>query len=209
MENKKKRVVVKRIEDTAGHKQFSDYADEFEYLTNSGIALAVQAISNPRFPLLESENKNLLKLYMNDVGLLTFLLYGTNINAVLRDERSVNLGAVYETVVAQELHAHGFPFHYYDNKQKGEVDFIIDDYTNLTILPFEVKSGKDYTVHSALDNFLETPDYNIHHAVVLSNEREVNVRDGITYLPIYYCMFYQSDKTTGGTDLIIPEIKLV
>lgn len=66
MENKKKRVVVKRIEDTAGHKQFSDYADEFEYLTNSGIALAVQAISNPRFPLLESENKNLLKLYMND-----------------------------------------------------------------------------------------------------------------------------------------------
>ena len=209
MENKKKRVVVKRIEDTAGHKQFSDYADEFEYLTNSGIALAVQAISNPRFPLLESENKNLLKLYMNDVGLLTFLLYGTNINAVLRDERSVNLGAVYETVVAQELHAHGFPLHYYDNKQKGEVDFLVDDYTNLTILPIEVKSGKDYTVHSALDNFLETPDYNIHHAVVLSNEREVYVRDGITYLPIYYCMFYQSDKTASDTDLVIPEIKLV
>ena len=209
MENKKKRVVVKRIEDTAGHKQFSDYADEFEYLTNSGIALAVQAISNPRFPLLESENKNLLKLYMNDVGLLTFLLYGTNINAVLRDERSVNLGAVYETVVAQELHAHGFPLHYYDNKQKGEVDFLVDDYTNLTILPIEVKSGKDYSVHSALDNFLETPDYNIHHAVVLSNEREAYVRDGITYLPIYYCMFYQSDKTASDTDLVIPEIKLV
>ena len=146
---------------------------------------------------------------MNDVGLLTFLLYGTNINAVLRDERSVNLGAVYETVVAQELHAHGFPLHYYDNKQKGEVDFLVDDYTNLTILPIEVKSGKDYTVHSALDNFLETPDYNIHHAVVLSNEREVYVRDGITYLPIYYCMFYQSDKTTSDTDLVIPEIKLV
>ena len=187
----------------------SIFADEFEYLTNSGIALAVQAISNPRFPLLESENKNLLKLYMNDVGLLTFLLYGTNINAVLRDERSVNLGAVYETVVAQELHAHGFPLHYYDNKQKGEVDFLVDDYTNLTILPIEVKSGKDYTVHSALDNFLETPDYNIHHAVVLSNEREVSVRDGITYLPIYYCMFYQSDKTASDTDLVIPEIKLV
>jgi len=146
---------------------------------------------------------------MNDVGLLTFLLYGTNINAVLRDERSVNLGAVYETVVAQELHAHGFSLHYYDNKQKGEVDFLVDDYTNLTILPIEVKSGKDYTVHSALDNFLETPDYNIHHAVVLSNEREVYVRDGITYLPIYYCMFYQSDKTASDTDLVIPEIKLV
>ena len=118
MENKKKRVIVKRIEQTAAHKQFSDYAEEFEYLTNSGIALAVQAISNPRFPLLESENRNLLKLYMNDVGLLTYLLYGTNINAVLREEKSVNLGAVYESVVAQELHAHGFALHYYDNKQK-------------------------------------------------------------------------------------------
>jgi len=208
MENKKKRVIVKKIENTAGHKQFSDYANEFEYLTNSGISLSVQAISNPKFPLLESENKNLLKLYMNDIGLLTYLLYGTNINAVLRDELSVNLGSVYETVVAQELHAHGFPLHYYDNKQKGEVDFLVDDYTNLTILPIEVKSGKDYTVHSALDKFLETPDYNIRHAVVLSNEREVYVKEGITYLPIYYCMFYHSDKTESSADLFIPEIKL-
>lgn len=208
MENKKKRVIVKKIEEAAGHKQFSDYADEFEYLTNSGIALSVQAISNPKFPLLESENKNLLKLYMNDVGLLTYLLYGTNINAVLRDEQSVNLGAVYETVVAQELHAHGFPLHYYDNKQKGEVDFLVDDYANLTVLPIEVKSGKDYTIHCALDKFLETPDYNIHHAVVLSNEREIRLKDGITYLPIYYCMFYQSDKTESSTAIIIPEIKL-
>ena len=34
MENKKKRIVVKKIEGKAGHKQFSDYADEFEFLTN-------------------------------------------------------------------------------------------------------------------------------------------------------------------------------
>lgn len=208
MENKKKRIVVKRIETTTGHKQFSDYADEFEYLTNSGIALSVQAISNPKFPLLESQSKNLLKLYLNDVGLLTYLLYGNNINAVLKDENSVNLGSVYESVVAQELHAHGFPLHYYDNKQKGEVDFLVDDYTNLTVLPLEIKSGKDYTVHSALDNFINTPDYNIHNAVVLSNAREVYQKDGITYQPIYYCMFYQLDNSLNSNDLIIPEIKL-
>ncbi|MBR1514691.1 MAG: ATP-binding protein [Bacteroidales bacterium] len=206
MENKKKRIVVKRVEDTKSHKQFSDYADEFEYLTNSGIALGVQAVSNPRFPLLESESKNLLKLYMNDVGLLTNLLYGLNINAVLRDERSINLGSVYETVVAQELHAHGFALHYYDNKQKGEVDYLIDDYERLTVLPIEVKSGKDYTVHSALDKFLETPDYGINKAVVLSNEREIFVKNGVTYLPIYYCMFYQRDFVQDEGELVIPEI---
>jgi len=208
MENKKKRIVVKRIEDTASHKQFSDYANEFEYLTNSGIALGVQAVSNPRFPLAESESKNLLKLYMNDVGLLTSILYGLNINAVLQDDRSINLGSVYETVVAQELHAHGFALHYYDNKQKGEVDYLIDDYEHLTVLPIEVKSGKDYTVHSALDNFVNTPDYHIQKAVVLSNEREVSVKNGITYLPVYYCMFYQRDFFRDEGEMIVPEIKL-
>ena len=209
MENKKKRIVVKRIEETASHKQFNDYANEFEYLTNSGIALGVQAVSNPRFPLAESESKNLLKLYMNDVGLLTSILYGLNINAVLQDDRSINLGSVYETVVAQELHAHGFTLHYYDNKQKGEVDYLIDDYEHLTVLPIEVKSGKDYTVHSALNNFMNTPDYHIQKAVVLSNEREVSVKNGITYLPVYYCMFYQWDYVRDEGDLVIPKIELV
>ena len=207
MENKKKRIVVKRVEETGSHKQFSDYADEFEYLTNSGIALGVQAVSNPRFPLLQSESKNLLKLYMNDVGLLTNLLYGLNINAVLRDERSINLGSVYETVVAQELHAHGFALHYYDNKQKGEVDYLIDDYEHLTVLPIEVKSGKDYTVHSALNNFMNTPDYHIQKAVVLSNEREISVKNGITFLPVYYCMFYRRDFVRDEGTLVIPEIE--
>ena len=190
MENKKKRIIVKNIEGTKAHKQFSDYANEFEYLTNSGVALSVQAISNLAFPLIESESKNLLKLYLNDVGLLTNILYGNNINAVLRDERSVNLGAVYESVIAQELHAHGYSLHYYDNKQKGEVDYLIDDYKSLSVLPLEVKSGKDYTVHSALDKFLATPEYHIHQAVVLSNEQQVYMKNGITYLPIYYSMFF-------------------
>ena len=207
MENKRKRVVVKKIENTAGHKQFSDYADEFEYLTNSGVALAVKAISNPKFPLKESESKNLLKLYLSDVGLLTGLLYKNNINAVLGDERSINLGSVYESVVAQELHEHGCELHYYDNKQRGEVDFLIDDYDSLSVLPIEVKSGKDYKVHSALDNFMKTPDYNVKNAVVLHSGQKVYQENGITYLPIYYVMFLTGDSSDSA-DIVIPEIEL-
>lgn len=208
MENKKKRIIVKHIEETKGHKQFSDYAEEFEYLTNSGIALSVQSVSNPKFPLLESENKNLIKLYMNDVGLLTNLLYGVNINAVLNDDRSINLGSVYESVVAQELRAHGYTLHYYDNKQRGEVDFLIDDYENLTVMPIEVKSGKDYTVHSALDKFLNTEDYNVKKAVVLNNERKVREKNGVVYQPIYYCMFFDQNRLSDSADCIIPEIPI-
>ena len=76
------------------------------------MALEVSAISNPRFPLAESEQKKLVKLYLNDVGLLTSILYELNVNAVLQDIKSVNLGTVYESAVAQELVAHGFKLHY-------------------------------------------------------------------------------------------------
>ncbi|MCR4773763.1 MAG: ATP-binding protein [Prevotella sp.] len=206
LENKKKRIVYKNIEDKKG-KTFSDYADEFEYLTNSGIALEVSAISNPRFPLSESEQKRLVKLYLNDVGLLTNLLYGVNVNAVLQDIKSINLGTVYESVVAQELAAHGFKLHYYDNKKRGEVDFLIDDYDQLTVLPLEIKSGKDYTEHSALSKFLEIPDYGINRAFVFSNEREVFKRKGATYLPIYYCMFLHNEHCEEP--VILPELETI
>lgn len=207
LENKKKRIVYKQIENKTG-KHFADYADEFEYLSNSGVALEVLAISNPRFPLMESEQKRLVKLYLNDVGLLTHLLYGLNVNAVLQDIRSINLGTVYESVVAQELHAHGFALHYYDNKKKGEVDFLIDDYDRLQVLPMEIKSGKDYTEHSALSKFLETPEYGIGRAIVLSNERQIFQKKGVTYLPIYYCMFFHKD-TTDTDSVILPELETV
>ena len=206
LENRKKRIIYKDIENKRG-KTFADYADEFEYITNSGVALEVTAISNPHFPLAESEQKRLVKLYLNDVGLLTNLLYGLNVNAVLQSERSINLGTVYESVVAQELAAHGFNLHYYDNKQKGEVDFLIDDYSRLQPLPLEVKSGKDYTQHSALTKFLENPNYGIDRAIVFSNEAKVFQKKGVTYMPIYFCMFLQNN--TQEENVILPELETV
>lgn len=198
MENKKKRVVAQSIENKKG-KTFNDYSDEFEYLISAGIVLNVQAISNPVFPLIESSGKNLLKLYLNDVGILTGLLYGNNIRAVLNDERSVNLGSVYETLVASELIAHGYKLFYYDNRSKGEVDYLIDDYDSLSAVPIEVKSGKDYTVHSALNTFVRNEDYHIKKAFVVSNEREVYSRGKINYIPIYYIMFFIN--SIGKTEL--------
>ncbi len=196
MENKKKRVVAQSIENKRG-KTFNDYSDEFEYLISAGIALNVQAISNPVFPLIESTGKNLLKLYLNDVGILTGILYGNNIRAVLDDQKSINLGSVYETAVASELIAHGHNLFYYDNRQKGEVDFLIDDYSSLSAVPVEVKSGKDYTIHSALNTFVQNEDYHVKKAYVVSNERAVQVKGKIIYIPIYYVMFLDANSVTS------------
>ena len=193
LENKKKRLVIQNIENIRG-KRSSDYEDEFDYLINAGIALDVKAISTPTFPLIENSGKNLLKLYLNDVGLLTNILYRTNIRAILDDVKSINLGSVYESVVASELIAHGHKLFYYDNRSKGEVDYLIDDYDSLSAVPIEVKSGKDYTVHSALNTFVQNEDYHIKKAFVVSNERNVTQNGKITYIPIYYIMFFDADS---------------
>lgn len=188
LENKKKRVVVKNIEGQKG-KRMDNYREEFEYLISSGIALDVLAVSNPIYPLSESSTKNLLKLYINDVGILTSMLYRNNLLPIMQDECSVNLGSVYENVVAQELKAHGFHLHYYDNKKRGEIDYLVDDADTTSILPIEVKSGKDYWIHRALDGFINASDYDIHQGIVFSNEKNVFEKNGVTYFPIYYSMF--------------------
>lgn len=188
LENTKKRVKINAISGKRG-KTVSDYQEEFEYLVNSGIALEVNAISNPRFPLKDSQKKSLLKLYLNDSGLLTNALFNYNASAVLDDIPSINLGSVYENAVASELIAHGYDLCYYDNKKNGEVDFLVDNYDMLSAMPIEVKSGKDSRNHASLDRFMSVPDYHIEKAIVLSNGREVTQTGSIVYMPVYYVMF--------------------
>lgn len=193
LENKKKRVMAAKI-DGKKEARMSNYSDEFEYLISAGIALQVQAVSKPSYPIVENSGKNLLKLYLNDVGIFTGILYQHQIQAIMNDIGSVNLGSVYEAVVAQELAAHGFRLCYYDNKKMGEVDFLIDDAEHLSVTPIEVKSGKDYYVHSALSNILEVKEYNISQAFVLNNDREIRTKNGITYLPVYSVMFLKNNN---------------
>ncbi len=188
MENRKKRLRFNEVEEKRS-KSARDYEDDIEYLISAGVALEVRAISNPTFPLISSAKKNLLKLYLNDVGLLSYVFFKHNVTAIKDDLLSINLGSVYETVVASELQAHGHPLFYYDNKQKGEVDFLIDDYDKLTVLPIEVKSGKDYSTHRALDRFIANTDYRVQQAIVLTNDGTSRTEGNTSYLPIYYIMF--------------------
>lgn len=72
------------------------------------------------------------------------------------------------------------------------VDFLIDDHDNLSNIPIEVKSGKDYTVHSALSKFMSIEEYGIKRAYVLLNEQQVYTKNDITYMSIYYVMFFDN-----------------
>lgn len=188
----KKRVVASDI--LGKPARYDSFLDEFDYLISSGVAIEVKAITTPAYPLREAVGKNLLKLYMNDVGLLTSVLYGNVVAPVLDDSASVNLGSLYETAVACELAAHGFELYYYDNRKNGEVDFLVDDSVGCSTLPIEVKSGKDYTVHRAINKFLANPDYGVSRGIVYSNDGSVRMKDGVLYEPIYYVAFLEKPK---------------
>ena len=198
LDAKNKRFILKNLNE---HARFSRYENSFLWLKNAGVAIPTLNIQEPTFSFKLNELRNLFKLFRNDVGLLTGILYGNNVRPVLNDMRSINLGSVYENAVAQELASHGHKLFYYDNRSKGEVDFLIDDHNTISVLPVEVKSGKDYTKHSALDNFMKVPDYHISSALVLNDDREIRVVNNVTYAPVYNVMFL-SAKEQNPEDLI-------
>lgn len=148
-------------------------------------------VEEPVSPLLLSKATNLFKLFLSDVGLLA-AMYMDNIQIkVLSREADVNFGSIYENAVAQELKAHGFDLYYFNSKKQGELDFLVEQ--GGEVLPLEIKSGKDYTKHAALNHVLENERYHISKAMVFHNGN-VSRKDKVRYYPVYMLMFVQKEK---------------
>jgi len=170
--------------------RFERLEDSFLWLKYAGVAVATVNVTEPRVPLTQNAKRSLLKLYSSDVGLLTWQ-YGNAFRAkVLLGDTNVNLGGVYENFVAQELNSHKYPSYFYCNHKLGELDFVIEH--DDTVLPIEVKSGKDYYVHSAISKATSNDEYQIKEAYVFGN-CNVEIKGKITYLPIYMCSFISDE----------------
>lgn len=174
---------------------FKKVENDFLWLKDAGVVIPVYNVSEPKLPLMISENRNLFKLFMSDVGLLTNMYSDYVKMAILNHESSINNGALFENVVAQELNTKGFNVYYYNSKKMGELDFVVE--LDGEILPLEIKSGKDYKRHSALNNVLSTENYNIKKALVFS-QGNVEVKDKRIYLPIYMIMFLKNKKLNNS-----------
>jgi predicted AAA+ superfamily ATPase len=191
LNSKTKRFFIKSINEKA---RAEVYKNEFLWLKDAGVAIPVFNIEEPKAPLKLATSRNLFKLFSNDVGLLA-CQYSDGIQLkILTGDDSINYGAIYENVVAQELLAHGFEAQYYYNSKKmGEVDFVLEH--NGNVLPIEVKSGKDYLRHRALNNILECQEYTIPEAIVLCNDN-LSVVGKVKYVPIYMMMFVYKEQVT-------------
>lgn len=173
--------------------------ENFIWLASAGVAHPSYNVTEPIVPLLLNEKSSLFKLFLSDVGMLTSMYGRATKMQLLTNDQNINYGAIYENAVAQELKAHGFKLYYFIGRKTGELDFVIE--YNGKIMPIEVKSGKDYNRHSALNNVLNIENYSIDEAFVLSNFN-VSVVDKITYYPIYMLMFIKND------DIEMPKLEL-
>ncbi len=174
-------------------------AEDFLWLSNAGVALPVYNVAEPSVPLRLNENGSLFKFFLSDVGMLTSLYGKATKMRILSDTPAINFGAIYENAAAQELKAHGFDLHYYNSKRFGELDFVVEHRGKA--LPIEIKSGKDYKRHHALNNILEIPNYEFEKAFVFTNGN-VEVKGRIVYYPIYMLMFLTDE------DIQLPTVNI-
>ena len=188
---KNKRFILKNLNENF---KFSRYQNSFLWLKNAGVALPTFCVTEPTVPLMLNKSANLFKLFLSDVGLLAAMYMDGIQIKLLNREKNINFGSVYENVAAQELKAHGFKLYYFNSKKQGELDFIVEK--DGDVLPIEIKSGKDYARHAALDNVMGNPDYAIPMAYVFQNDN-VKVDGRIVYLPMYMLMFLQKETNTA------------
>ena len=158
--------------------------DSFLWIKNAGLAIPVYNAKGLESPLMLNADRNLMKLFMNDIGILNYITCDKNIRLLLlKENMTINYGSIYENFVAEELNSHNYEnIYYYNNKKNGEIDFVIEK--NGKVIPIEVKSGKNYKRHTAINNVLKINNYNIDEVIVFNNEN-VNRKDRVLYLPIY------------------------
>lgn len=188
---KNKRFILKRLNE---HMTFSRHENDFIWLKDADMALPTYNVEEPTAPLKLNEQRNLFKLFQNDVGLLSCQYSSGGIQLkILKGEVNINYGAVFENAVAQELHAHDWNLYYFNSKKQGEIDFLLE--TDNEIIPVEVKSGKDYERHNALSRVMSNPDYGIKKAYVLCNDN-LHTAGNVEYIPVYMTMFIQKNRDT-------------
>ena len=191
LEEKNKRFFISHID---GKVSFDRVKNNFIWLKNAGVALPIYNITEPKAPLKISEKRNLFKLFLSDVGLLTSMYSNTVRLNILEGSNNINNGGIYENVVAQELFSRGIKTYYFNSKKQGELDFVIE--LKGKVLPIEVKSGKDYDKHSALSNCMNDENYDIPEAFVLCNGN-VSKKENITNIPIYMMGCIKEESIDG------------
>lgn len=147
---------------------------------------------DPNIGLPVSANYDKFKIFLADTGLFVTLAFWDkdfteNIiyDKLLSDKLSVNLGYVYENLIAQMLVASGNRLFYHtwkkDEKHYYEIDFLLSRGTKLC--PVEVKSS-GYKAHASLDAFCDKYSARVGSRYLIYT-KDLTKDNGTTLLPAY------------------------
>ena len=152
---------------------------------------------NPEVGLPSHTDYGQYKLYMGDTGLFITLAFWDNAfsdnviyEKLLSDKLSVDLGYVYENIVAQMLVASGHKLFYHTwrsetSNHNYEVDFLLSKGTK--IRPIEVKSS-GYKTHKSLDEFCRKYSGNVSDRYLLYT-KDLRRDEQTLLLPVMLSMF--------------------
>ena len=171
--------------------KFDRYENSFLWLKDAGVVIPAYNAASPVIPLLASKSSNVFRLFSSDIGLLTSAYPAETKIELISQNGEVNNGAHFENAVAQQLLANGFEPYFCKKKKVGELDFLIE--MGGKVVPIEVKSGKNYKSHKALDNYLDVSEYHLERAYVFSTSN-VEKEENIIYLPIYMSYLLKEPK---------------
>ena len=167
-----------------------------DMLSSYTVNIAYHA-NNPGVGMALEKDVDRYKLFTSDVGLFVTLAFrdknyteNTIYNKLLSDKLEVNLGYIYENVVAQMLVAKGNNLFYYTmgsdkSNHLYEIDFLISKGNK--ICPIEVKSG-NYRGHKSLDVFCDKFSNRIGEKYVV-HTKDYKWENGINYIPVYMVPF--------------------
>lgn len=178
---------------------YRDYDNAFFWLSDAGIVNICYNCTAPNIGLRLNMERNTLKCYMADTGLLFSHAFDEKghvpneiYQKIIHDKLEINEGMLVENIVAQMLTTAGHKLYFYSNSSREnaedrmEIDFLTAK-SKLTsrhnITPIEVKSSQRYTLSSInkcinkFGNYLSTPI--VLHSADLKQEK------GIDYLPLY------------------------
>lgn len=166
-------------------------------MESSKTVLVSYKSDDPNTGLTRTKDLENFKLFVCDTGLFTTMLFmdkdfTENIiyEKLLSDKLSVNLGYLYENVVAQILKANGNSLFYYtflDEKSRHnfEIDFLLA--RNNKVCPIEIKSS-GYKTHASLDAFSEKYSSRILNKYLVYT-KDLGKDKDVFSVPVYMTMF--------------------
>ncbi len=188
LNSKNKRFMLSDLTKTA---RMERYESCFNWLTDAGVALPCYNLLEPKQPVEINKRHNLFKFFLADTGLLC-AMSSTDVQfQIISGDYGINQGSIMENLFAQQLKSNGFNLYYYDNSKVGEIDFLVEQHAKL--IPIEIKSGKNYKVHKALDNLLSIKEYRLDESIVFCTGN-IEKQDKIVYLPLYMIIFFKKEN---------------